>query len=72
LLGAGGELLSEVAEPDLDGAEELAVRGVGEGVGHALQQGGGGGLELAEEALAALVAGLARFRERRRGWHRRG
>jgi hypothetical protein len=57
---------------DLDGAEEFAVGGVGEGIGHALQEGGGGGLELAEEALAALVAAFSLLGERRRGWCGRG
>jgi hypothetical protein len=72
LLGLGSQLLSEVAELDLDGAEQFTLGGVGEGVGHAFQQGGGRGLELAEESLAALVAAFNRFRGRQRWlWQRR-
>jgi hypothetical protein len=47
-------LLAEVAELHLDGAEQFAVGGIDERIGHALQEGSGGGLELLEEALAPL------------------
>jgi hypothetical protein len=56
-------LLSEVAEADLDGAEEFAVGGVGEGVGHLVDEGEGLLQELLAQAAAALVAGFAGFRE---------
>ncbi len=59
-------MLSEVAQPDLDGAEDLPVGGVGEGVGHLLQQRGNGGLELLKETLATLVARFGCLRGRRR------
>lgn len=55
--------MSEVAEADLDGAEEFVVGGVAEGVGHLVDQGQGLLPELPAQALTALVAGFAGFRE---------
>jgi hypothetical protein len=52
LLGSGGKLLAEVA-----------VGGVGESVGHLLDQGQGPGEQLLLQTLAALVACLDRLRE---------
>jgi hypothetical protein len=66
-VGGGGEVLAEVAEANLDGAEELAIGGVHQGLGHLLQQGSGEGLELAQEAWAALGRGSVDFSGRRRG-----
>jgi hypothetical protein len=66
LLGGGGDLLPQVAQAGLDGAEDLAAGGVGEGVGHLLQQGGGGRLQLRQEAPAPLVARFSPLRGRRR------
>jgi hypothetical protein len=60
-VGGGGDLLAEVAEADLDGSEQLAVGGVGEGVGHLVDQGQGLGAELLAEALPALVARFNRM-----------
>jgi hypothetical protein len=49
-------LLAEAAEANLDGAEEFTVGGVGQGIGHLFQQRSGQGLQLLQEALAALDA----------------
>jgi hypothetical protein len=67
LLSGGGELLAEVAEAEFGGAKQLAVGGIDEGVGHLLQQGSGGSLELLQEAVASLVAGFSALGSRRRG-----
>jgi hypothetical protein len=71
-MGRGGELLPEVTEADFDGAEELAVGSVGEGVGHLVDQRESLSEELLAQALAPLVAGFFYFRDRRRGWMERG
>lgn len=71
-MGRGSELSPEVAETDFDGAEELAVGGVGEGVGHLVEQREGLSQELLAEALASLVARFFDFRDRRKGWLERG
>lgn len=65
-MGGGSDLLAEVAEADLDGAEEFGVGVVHQGIGHLLQQGSGEGLQLAQEALAALARGFGDFSGRRR------
>ncbi len=65
-MGGGGDVLAEVAEADFDGAEQFVVGGLDEGIDHALQEGGGGGLELSEEALATLVRGFSPFGGRAR------
>ena len=65
-MGGGGDLLAEVAEANLDGAEEFGFGGVGQGIGHLLQQGSGEDLELAPEALTALGRGFGDFSGRRR------
>jgi hypothetical protein len=60
-------LLAEVAEAEFGGAEQFAVGGIDEGVGHLLQQRSGGSLELLQEAVASLVAGFSALGGRRRG-----
>jgi hypothetical protein len=54
-------LPSEVAEANLDGAEQLSVRGIDQGIDHLVDQGQGLGQEVFAEALAALVAGFGPF-----------
>ena len=53
-MSAGGDLLSEVAESDFDGAEQFAVGGIDQGIGHVLDQ----RQELIEERLAEALAAL--------------
>jgi hypothetical protein len=57
--------LAEVAEAEFEGAERLAIRGVGEGVGHLLQEGAGRRLELSRMASAAFGAVVISWRGRR-------
>lgn len=59
-------MLAEVAEAEFGGAEPFAVGGIDEGIGHLLQQGSGGDLELLQEAVASLVSGFSALRGRRR------
>lgn len=60
-------MLAEVAELDLDGAEEFVVGEVHQGVGHAREQGLGLGQQLRPQALPPLVPGLLGIREVRSG-----
>jgi hypothetical protein len=53
-VGAGGQVVAEVAEGVLDGAEELALGQVDECVGHAFEDGVGVAAEGLEDELAAL------------------
>jgi hypothetical protein len=71
-VGRGGELLPEVAEAGFDGAKEPVVGGVGEGVGHLVDQGEGLSKELLAQAVASLAARFSPFRDRRRRWRERG
>jgi hypothetical protein len=57
-LSAGGDLPAEVAQAHFDGTEDLAVGGIGQGVGHLLDQRQDLVKELLTEALAALSAGF--------------
>lgn len=65
-------MLAEVAEAEFGGAEQFLVGGIDERIGHMLQQGSGGGLEVLQEAVASLVSGFSALRGRRRrrggGW----
>jgi hypothetical protein len=58
-LRGGGELLAAIAEAEFGGAQQFAVRGIDEGVGHLFQQRSGSLLELLQEATATLGAGFS-------------
>jgi hypothetical protein len=53
LVGGGSELLAGVAEFVFDGAEELRVGLIDEGLGHDAEGAFGGGAELLDEGLDA-------------------
>ena len=66
-MGAGGQVVAEVAQGVLDGAEELSLGQIDECVGHAFADGVGVAAERREEEPAALFTAL-----RGRGSVRRG
>ncbi len=57
-MGPGGEVVTEVAEGVLEGAEPLVVREIDEFVGQAFQEGVGVTTQRREELLAALITSL--------------
>jgi hypothetical protein len=71
-VGAGGEVVAEVAEGVLDGAERLVIGEVNECVGHALQDALGLGPQGLEELLTAFFSPLRGLVSVRRGFVQHG